>query len=368
MTATRFRTGMAVPDFVCPTLENTHFHLNAVGGRYLVLSFIGSPNKAPGSTILNFIHANRAKFDTTHLSFFAVVQEEIRAAQQPEAAPGIYFFLDYDRRISTLYGATNGEQFTPFTLVIDPLQRVLASIPITEDANAHTQQLAQILSRLPRLDSAPVGEALHAPVLIVPRIFEPEFCRELIRLYEVNGGTASGFMRHREGKTIPIMNTGFKRRKDFNFDTDEQYEPLRNAIRQRIGEHLIPQIKKAFQYEATRIERYIVAHYSAKDSGFFRAHRDNTTPGTAHRRWACTINLNAEEFEGGELRFPEFGPRSYRAPTGGAVIFSCSLLHEALPVTKGDRYAFLPFLYDDAAAKIREANKSFISDETRHEG
>lgn len=73
-----------------------------------------------------------------------------------------------------------------------------------------------------------------------------------------------------------------------------------------------------------------------------------------------TINLNAEEFEGGELRFPEFGRRTYRAPTGGAVVFSCSMVHEALPVTRGRRYATLPFLYDDEAAKIREATRHLV--------
>jgi len=82
----------------------------------------------------------------------------------------------------------------------------------------------------------------------------------------------------------------------------------------------------------------------------FFAHRDNTTKGAAHRRFAVTINLNAEQYEGDDLRFPEFGFRTYRAPTGRA---SCSLLHEALPVTGGKRYAFLPFLYDEAAAKVR---------------
>jgi hypothetical protein len=43
-------------------------------------------------------------------------------------------------------------------------------------------------------------------------------------------------------------------------------------------------------------------------------------------------------------------------------VFSCSLLHQALPVTKGKRYAFLPFLYDDAAAKVREANNAYLGD------
>jgi predicted 2-oxoglutarate/Fe(II)-dependent dioxygenase YbiX len=112
------------------------------------------------------------------------------------------------------------------------------------------------------------------------------------------------------------------------------------------------------------MERYLIACYDAAGGGYFRPHRDNTTNATLHRRFAVTINLNAEDYEGGDLRFPEFGPKSYRAPTGGAVVFSCALMHEALPVTRGKRYAFLPFLYDDAAAAIRSANNSFVDNET----
>ncbi len=74
-----------------------------------------------------------------------------------------------------------------------------------------------------------------------------------------------------------------------------------------------------------------------------------------------TLNLNATEYDGGDLVFPEFGPRPYRAPTGAAVVFSCSLLHEATPVTRGKRYAYLPFLYDEAAARLREVNSRFLA-------
>jgi predicted 2-oxoglutarate/Fe(II)-dependent dioxygenase YbiX len=42
------------------------------------------------------------------------------------------------------------------------------------------------------------------------------------------------------------------------------------------------------------------------------------------------------------------------------VVFSCSLLHEATPVTRGTRYATLPFLYDDAAAAVREAGQASL--------
>ncbi|RYG09162.1 MAG: 2OG-Fe(II) oxygenase, partial [Caulobacteraceae bacterium] len=66
------------------------------------------------------------------------------------------------------------------------------------------------------------------------------------------------------------------------------------------------------------------------------------------------------DYDGGDLRFPEFGSRTFRPSVGGAVVFSCSLLHEATMVTRGTRYAFLPFLYDEAAAEVRRANLEFL--------
>ena len=60
---------------------------------------------------------------------------------------------------------------------------------------------------------------------------------------------------------------------------------------------------------------------TAADGAVFHPHRDSTTQGTAHRRFACSINLNAGDFDGGDLRFPEYGMRTYRPPTGGAVVF-----------------------------------------------
>jgi predicted 2-oxoglutarate/Fe(II)-dependent dioxygenase YbiX len=66
------------------------------------------------------------------------------------------------------------------------------------------------------------------------------------------------------------------------------------------------------------------------------------------------------------LRFPEFGQQLYQPPRGGALVFSCSLLHEATPVTRGQRYAYLPFLYTDADAQLREQNRQFLQFEQRN--
>jgi len=124
----------------------------------------------------------------------------------------------------------------------------------------------------------------------------------------------------------------------------------------------VPEILKVHHFNVTRMERYIVSCYAAEDEA--HSGRTATTPQKARHTvgFAVSINLNSD-FEGSEVSFPEYGPRSFKPPPGGGVVFSCSLLHAVSKVTKGRRYAFLPFLYDDAAARLREANSQFLGDE-----
>lgn len=361
--------GDPVPWFSARTLRNPVYQYDTTAGVYTVLSFFGSAGTPYARAVLSLIAGPlRSLFDDSKLAFFGISTDPLDEQNNrlPEMLPGLRFFFDTDRQLSTRYGAlldkAGQQQYRPFTLVVDPTLRVLANIPM-QDVATHNEKLTQVLNTLPSVDDH-AGVAMHAPVLIVPRVFEPEFCRELIGLYERHGGKPSGFMRQVGDTTVGMLDDTFKKRRDFMFEEQAEYEPLRKAIRQRIIRRLIPEIKKAFQYDVSRIERYLVACYEGEDGGFFRRHRDNTTKGTAHRRFACTLNLNADDYEGGDLMFPEFGTRRYRAPTGGAVIFSCSLLHEATPVVSGTRFAFLPFLYDDEASKIRAENSQFIRDET----
>jgi predicted 2-oxoglutarate/Fe(II)-dependent dioxygenase YbiX len=55
----------------------------------------------------------------------------------------------------------------------------------------------------------------------------------------------------------------------------------------------------------------------------------------------------SERFEGGELRFPEYGGLLYSPATGEAIAFSSSILHEPLGVTSGTRFALLSFLFGE---------------------
>lgn len=347
----RFRVGEPAPWFTAPTPSNPRFHFSSVAGRYILLGFLPAGGEAQ-TAALTALHARRALLDDNTVSAFVVLRDPDAIARARDGR-GLRWFLDQDGEVSRLWGALDAAGAErPMWVLLDPALRVLALAPLEA-----TDAMLARLATLPKVEDH-AGVTLHAPVLIVPRVLEPDLCRRLIGLYEAEGGQPSGVMREVDGRTVGVLDDFKKRRDVFIRDPALQAE-----LRTRLGRRLLPEIAKAFQFEATRIERYIVASYDAEEGGYFRPHRDNTTKGTAHRKFAVSINLNAEEFEGGDLRFPEFGPRTYRPPTGGAVVFSCTLLHEATPVTRGRRYAYLPFLYDEAGARVRAENQQFLQPE-----
>lgn len=327
------------------------YKFDTVAGRHVLMLFFGSTRVEPSAAALASVARHRALFDDERACFFGITidPEDAKDGRIAQDLPGIRFFLDFDRAVSTLYRAAGeNDRYTPHWLVLDPALRVLGRFAIDRGEDA----IALLRTGLA------TGEGEQwAPVLRVPDVLEPALCQRLIDLYEQNGGEESGFMRDVDGKTVLMLDPRHKQRRDYMIDDND----LRRQLAVRMNRRLSPALEKAFQYKATRIERYVVACYEP-GHGHFRPHRDNTTRGTAHRKFAVTINLNAGDYEGGDLRFPEYGSRTYRAPTGGAILFSCALLHEATPVTSGRRFAFLPFLYDEEGARIREANNTHLGD------
>ncbi|HEY9218890.1 MAG TPA: 2OG-Fe(II) oxygenase [Phenylobacterium sp.] len=345
-----FTPGEAVPWFRSPTAGTPNFAFSAAAGRYVLLAFSPQPG-AERELLSAQIGIHRARLDDQHCAAFVVLSDAASIAAAKDQAPGVRYFLDPQGELFRLYGLEDeGGERRSVCLLLDPTLRIIASGPL-----AQAPGIFQRLAALPSPEEH-AGTPLHAPVLIAPRIFEPAVCQRLVAFYEAKGGEASGVMREIGGRTVPVLDD-FKSRRDALIED----EAFRTELRGRIVKRLLPQIENAFQFRATRMERYIVARYAADEGGYFRPHRDNTTKGTAHRKFACSINLN-DDFEGGDLRFPEYGRRTYRPPLGGAVVFSCSLLHEATAVTRGERFAFLPFFYDEHGARIRAENSQHIGE------
>jgi peroxiredoxin/predicted 2-oxoglutarate/Fe(II)-dependent dioxygenase YbiX len=338
-----FMPGDPAPWFKAPTPSNPEFVFDTAAGRYVLMAFLPKDDQAAAAAALRALSANQARFDDERLSAFVVTRDSTTAATAGDMR-GLRWFLDLDGAVSRLYGvlAEDGAE-SPMWLLLDPTLRVVGRVQL---ANAR-----MMFDFLPRLKAPQdhAGVPLHAPVLIAPRIFEPELCERLITLHQADGGRFTGVMRDEGERTVAVMDE-LKKRRDI-LVTDEDLQAI---LRDRLERRLFPLIDRGLGFAVTRIERYVVSCYDAADGAVFHAHRDSTTLGTAHRKFACSINLN-DGFEGGDLRFPEFGPKTYRPPPGGAVVFSCALLHEATRVTAGRRYAFLPFFYDEAGAEVLAA-------------
>ncbi len=352
----RLQKGDVAPWFHAPTLSGPEsYPFDTAGGRPVLMLFFGTARNPACAAALAQVQARRALFDDVRCSFFGVTVDSADAAQGRirQQLPGIRFFLDYDRKVSRAFGACAGDRddlYQGHWLLLDRALRVAGRFALT-DGEAAIAALSALA------EAPPVPD--WAPVLMVPNVLEPGLCSRLIGLYEADGGEESGFMRDVDGMTRLLLDPVHKVRRDYVIEDQE----LARELNLRLNHHLRPMIRRVFHFDATRVERLLVGCYEAETGGHFRAHRDDTSKGTAHRRFAVTINLNAGDYEGGDLVFPEFGSRTYCAPTGGAVVFSCSLLHQAMPVTKGRRFAFLPFLYDEAAAKVREENARFMEGE-----
>jgi predicted 2-oxoglutarate/Fe(II)-dependent dioxygenase YbiX len=343
--------GDPAPYFTQRSPKNERFRFDVAAGRFLVLVMIGSAGAGHGEAAIREVERQSALFDDTRISLFFVSsdpQDEATGRLRTQT-PGRRIFWDFDRRIEKLYGANRW-------VIIDPTMRVRDVIPFAADQS----DIGEALARMAALPDPALyaGFPVQAPILVLPSVFEPALCDHLVALYDAEGREASGFMLQIDGKTVPAHDKSHKVRRDYLVEDPKLVAHIQQLFLRRI----VPEILKVHQFRVTRMERYLVGCYAADEGGHFRAHRDNTTSGTAHRRFAVSINLN-DDFEGGEVGFPEYGPRSFKAPKGGAVVFSCSLLHAVSPVTAGKRYAFLPFLYDDAAAKIREANNKHLAPE-----
>lgn len=362
----RLAPGDPAPWFQQKTSTNPLYSFSTVAGRYIVLLFFGSANNDYARAAIEAVNARAALFNDAHASFFGVSNDPADLSENriSDRIPGRRFFWDFNGHVARLYGALPKE--TPRDsgpqvlrrrwVILDPSLRVLSIIETRADG-ADIKAALDFVAALPHPDRH-AGCETPAPIILLPRVFEPSFCKRMIDFYEASGGEESGFMREEGGKTVAAYDDAHKKRKDCLIRDQELVAEIQRRIMRRVA----PEILKVHQFRVTRMERYVVGCYSSEDGGHFRPHRDNTTKGTAHRRFALSVLLN-DDYEGGEISFPEYGSRGYKPAAGGAVVFSCSLLHKVEKVTAGRRFVFVPFLYDDEAARQREANNAFLSDE-----
>jgi hypothetical protein len=344
--------GDPAPRFTADSsLRQAHaFDLQA--GRYLVLTFADRATIGSAGPVSAFADLPSTRERPVQHWFVA---SDPPPAAEDGAGRQLRYFLDPRGEIRQAYGIAPDAGLTSF--ILTPRLHIAAAIAEADPA-AHVEQvLRQLAAQVPINEVADFSG--QAPVLVIPGVFEPEFCRMLIDGYKRHGGEASSFARDESGRTVHRLDSGFKVRRDWLIG-----EPsIQRQVEARFIRRVVPEIRRAYQFEVAHLERHLVACYDAAEGGHFAAHRDNTGRGTEHRRFACSLNLN-DNYDGGTLIFPEFGTRQFRPAPGACVIFSASLLHQANRVTAGQRFAYLPFLHDSAAEQIFARNRQYIDEAT----
>jgi len=277
---------------------------------------------------------------------FAISSDSVAANAALSGRLELPFLLFADRagRFRHLYLQSFGRSLeAPLCLLLDENQRVLGLLDPAEERFA-----ARARSYFSQRSLAP-GEMRGgtAPVLVVPEVLDSASCRALIDLWHSDHeeGVAQG--RDVTGEDIVKVDYSYKKRRDHQVRDPQRAGWLGRVVGRRIA----PELAKAFHLGRFAFDRFVVTCYDAERGDYFRPHRDNTTEQTQDRIFAMTLNLNTDEYSGGGLRFPEYGPELYAPPAGGAILFSCSLIHEATPVTQGRRFTLLTFLRDPEAAK-----------------
>jgi 2OG-Fe(II) oxygenase superfamily len=316
-------------------------------GRTIALAFLGSTLGEAAEAALGALEANRRLVDDGKAAFFAVVSGLGLGSEIALEArfPSIVFLWEGDE-MARAFGADD------CWVILDPMLRVIDVAPLNDSERvlAHLNGLAPPKQAL--------GPCPPAPILSLADVFEPELCAHLIACFERGGNKESGFMQDEGGRPVENFDNEWKRRRDFHL-TDPG---LIANLRARIGRRICPEIRKAFQMRLTRIERDLVARYDSETGGHFGPHRDDTGISVAHRRFAVSINLNAD-FEGGEISFPEYSPQAFKAAPGTAIVFSASILHQVSRVRRGRRYVFLTFLFDEEAERARQANLRAVQEQ-----
>jgi peroxiredoxin/predicted 2-oxoglutarate/Fe(II)-dependent dioxygenase YbiX len=320
-----FGPGDRLSDFLLDDQDGVPFLFSgAADGRPSLVAFTGRDD----GTMLARLAARQQALATAGISVIAVTAASPCANRQQAAETGAAFPIlsDPEERYLRAYRAATGQRTGPVIFLADANQRVAAMPDSTDPAGSALAALAEL------------GDMhLPAPVLFVPRVLDAETCSELIALWQT---------RHEAiGYSTPdgdAVDETAKSSLDHVIRDPLMNDRLTNLLARRLG----PEIRRAFGIrDELAFEVFIVLGYDADRRDFFGPHRDDVGERMQHRRIAVSINLN-EDYTGGELHFPEYGPARHGFAAGTAAIFGCSVLHQALPPATGRRYVLTTFLCD----------------------
>ena len=336
--------GCRAPDFIVKRADGSpfHFYRELAGQPALLLFWSGAQNPmaVAGLEALASRWDELAEFG---LEGIAIAADDTPPFEEEERLP-FAFFRDSGDQVGEIYRRASGlvphsgefalDSISAFCL--DANQRIMGIV--SHPAGEVADEIIALYRELHGQHEAARALSGPAPILYLPRLIDAELCDELIRYWDEGRASAGG--TEAAGQQGDLGR--YYQRKDQRIDRPIEDTQLQADLELAIGRRIAPELEKAFRFANFHFERFLVTRYDASQTDETWPHRDNLAPDTQSRRFAVTVNLN-DDYAGGELVFPEYGPHKHRTHKGGAIISSCSLIQEVLPVTEGKRYCLLNF-------------------------
>lgn len=354
--------GDYIPMFTTYNCVKAPFHTERLGGKYSVVAYISAEQPEEIRAFIVHLHEVLRRSSRIHVPIIIFSDDTAERLQHIRDHYNIKDMLypDPDRRIARALGiAKTGNPILTTGFVLDQNMKILHSY-----RRKHARALAEVaadhlvlaLDQYKKRSDKPKVYTHNAPALIVPNVLTPEMCSKVIDAFK-NGKQFDGTVGSGKNKAL---------RQDIKIRTDHiMTEKLMHEIDDKFSRSFFPELRKVFGVEITHRESYKVGLYKGDNAGFFMPHRDNSDLPMGYRRIASTIHLN-EDYEGGGLRFPEYGPDIYRPEAGAGIAFSASTVHEALPVTQGERYVIVAFMHGKQDEAYRHYYRIKNNEPVRH--
>ncbi|MFO0389798.1 MAG: GlcNAc-transferase family protein [Alphaproteobacteria bacterium] len=314
------------------------------GGKYCMLTFL--PSKNPDYIAQFFVSLSQQLIQHKRMDLWLMfviddTVDNLNKLKEKLHLP-MPLWADADRKVTQAFGIAEqcNTSFPPVGFVLNNNLKIIrrhVNLAPSQLAAALVNDCSTELEKIAFKNQGTRTVTETAPALIVPNVFTPEFCDHCIQVFR-SGDTFQGTVGAEEKLAL---------KKQAKLRTDYiVHRQLMEEIDDKLSRSLFPEIKKVFGFDVNYREPYKIGLYSGEDKGFFKQHRDNFDVPLGYRRIAMTLHLS-DNYQGGGLRFPEYDGTVYRPERGSAIAFSCSTMHEALPVSAGERFVLVGFFHSD---------------------
>lgn len=185
---------------------------------------------------------------------------------------------------------------------------------------------------------------INIPYLIIDNVFSKELLKKIIDFYN---------QQKNNNKLIDHKHSTKNRSHVYpNIELEKE-------IDNKLSRNVLQELRKVFYFDAKYRETYKISSYDSVSSGRFHPHRDTVSP-YQHRKYAMSLLLN-DNYEGGELYFPEYGIK-IKPKANTAIIFPGINTHQVLTVTKGSRMAMITFFVNGKTRPMYKFKSHFFDD------